>query len=147
MTAAKPLPLPDQDTAPFWEALREHRLTVQRCERCGHHQHYPRLLCTGCGSREVVPVEVAGTGTVYATTIVRRAPSPAFADDVPYVVALVQLDEGPRLLANVVGCPVDDVAIGQPVTVVYDDVTPEVTLYRFRPVDAAEPPDGEGSGR
>lgn len=133
---AKPLPPQDQDSRPFWEALKAHRLTVQHCATCGHDQLYPRLLCTGCGGRDLTLVEAAGTGTVYATTVVRRAPTLAFEADVPYCVALVELAEGPRLMANVVGCPVDDVAIGLEVSVVYDDVTPEATLYRFRPLVA-----------
>lgn len=129
----KPLPLADQDSTSFWQAMSEHRLTVQHCRDCGNHQHYPRLLCTSCASRNLELVDAAGSGTVYATTVVRRAPSPAFADDVPYVVALVELDEGPRLMANVVDCAVDDVVIGMPVTVVYEDIDSEITLYRFRP--------------
>lgn len=92
----------------WWDETRHHRLTVQRCDACGHFQHYPRPLCLGCCGPEPPLVAVAGTGVVETFTIVRRAPSPGF--DPPYAVAIIALTEGPRLLSNVT--PLSAVAIG-----------------------------------
>ncbi|GAA2591436.1 Zn-ribbon domain-containing OB-fold protein [Dactylosporangium fulvum] len=134
--AAKPLPVPDQDSAGFWSAAAEHRLVVQHCDDCDADQLFPRLICTRCHGHALRLRPAAGTGTVYSCTVVRRAPSPAFAADVPYVVALVELAEGPRLMANIVDCVPDDVHIGMTVQVRFDDVAEGVSLPRFRPVAA-----------
>lgn len=133
---AKPLPVPDQDSAGFWSAAAEHQLMVQHCDDCGADQLFPRLACARCHGRAVRLRPAAGTGTVYSCTIVRRAPSPAFAADVPYVVALVELTEGPRLMANIVGCAPEEVHIDMAVQVQFDDVAEGISLPRFRPVDA-----------
>jgi len=90
----------DPMTAPFWRAAREHRLLVQRCGGCGAHQFYPRPMCLKCNSLDVSWVEAHGTGTVYSMTTVRVPVTPEL--EPPYVVALVELDEGPRLLTNLV---------------------------------------------
>lgn len=91
----------DEVSAPWWEATRERRLTVQRCLECGHRQHYPRALCTGCGGLELEFAEVSGSGRVDSFTVVHRAPDPAM--DTPYVIARVRLAEGPILLTRLVG--------------------------------------------
>ena len=92
---------PDDVTITWWDATREGRLLVQRCETCGHHQHYPRVLCTGCGGTDLGFGEASGSGTVVSHTTVHRAPHPDL--EPPYVVAIVALDEGPRLLTHLVG--------------------------------------------
>ena len=84
---SRQLPPITSETAPWWEATREQRLLVQRCEACGHHQHYPRAICTACASTRLDFVEAIGGATVYSHTTVHRAPSPEFTP--PYVVALV----------------------------------------------------------
>ena len=91
----------DPLTVPFWEAAVRHDLIVQRCRACGHHQFYPRPFCLACESTDVPWVRAAGTGTIYSMTTVHMQIAPEF--EPPYVVAIVQLDEGPRLLTNVVG--------------------------------------------
>jgi uncharacterized OB-fold protein len=91
----------DEITEPWWRATRDRRLTVQRCMECGHRQHYPRALCTGCGGMSLEFVAVSGRGTVDSFTVVHRSPGPGF--DVPYVVARVRLAEGPLLLTHLVG--------------------------------------------
>ncbi|MGH3756802.1 Zn-ribbon domain-containing OB-fold protein [Actinophytocola sp.] len=132
----RPLPVPSDLTRPFWDALRERRLVLQHCPACGGYQHAPKLRCTTCRSTELVWREVAGTGRVHSHTTVHRPPSPAFADAVPYVVAIVELDgTGVRMLSNVVGVPPDDVYIGQKVRVVFDDVADEFTVFRFEPAE------------
>lgn len=126
----KPLPGIDNESRPYWEGAKQHKLLIQKCKDCGHHQHYPRALCTDCGSDAVELVEASGKGEIYTYTIARRT-GPAFADDVPYVPVIVQLEEGPKMISWVVTDDVDSVAIGQKVTVIFDDVTDEVTLPKF----------------
>ena len=103
----------DEVTGPWWEAIRERRLTVQRCRECGHRQHYPRALCTGCGGDDLDLVDVSGRGTVDSFTVVHRAPGLT----TPYVVARVRLAEGPVMLTNLVGADPDDWACDAPVHV------------------------------
>jgi uncharacterized OB-fold protein len=104
MRAASPRPQPvaTAETQPYWEAAREHRLVVQRCRHCGRHQFYPRGFCTACLADELEWVEVRGAGSIYTFTICRIAAHPAMT--VPYAVALIDLDEGVRMLANIVDC-------------------------------------------
>jgi uncharacterized OB-fold protein len=131
----KPLPRPTEVSAPFWQAAKEHRLIVQRCRRCGNLQHYPRPFCLRCAADDLDWQECSGRGTVYAFTIVRQAASAAFAPDVPYVHAVVALDEGPHMTTNIVGCAPETVRVGMRVTAVFEDATAEITLIKFRPTD------------
>ncbi|MSO38472.1 MAG: hypothetical protein EXQ69_09545 [Acidimicrobiia bacterium] len=110
---------------------------LQRCAQCARLRFYPRALCPYCYSHEASWQPVAGKGFVYAATVVHRPPSPAFAADVPYVVAIIELDEGPRMMSNVVGCTPESVVVGMLVEVVFDVVSPEITLPRFRPTTAS----------
>lgn len=131
---AKPLPVPDADTRPFWEAAKQHKLSIQKCGACGKHVFYPRRYCNHCNSAAPLEwVEAKGTGTVYTYTVARRPASRAFEGDVPYVVALIDLDEGARMMSGIVGCPVEQVKIGMRVRVVFDDVTPDISLPKFTP--------------
>ena len=91
----------DALSAPFWEAASAHRLVLQHCDACGAHQFYPRPFCLACESDELRWVDAAGSGTIYSMTTVRLAMLPELPP--PYVVAVVQLDEGPRLTSNIVG--------------------------------------------
>lgn len=130
----KPRPTISEDGGAYWEACRRHELQIQRCADCGGFQFPARVLCTHCGSRRVAAHRARGTGEVYAYTIVHRPPEPAFAPDVPYVVAVIQLDEGPRMMTNIVGCPVEQVHSGMNVSAVFDDVAEDLTLVKFTPV-------------
>lgn len=107
----KPLPAQEPLSREFWAAADEGRLLIQQCPACGHRQFYPRALCTACGA-DPVWLEASGRGTVHTFTVIRQQGMPAFTDDVPYVVAMIELDEGPRMMGNVTGCPVDDVTVG-----------------------------------
>jgi uncharacterized OB-fold protein len=131
--ALPPLPRPYQDTAPYWNAAREHRFVLQRCTACGEHQFYPRGVCSHCLSSDLEWNDASGRGTVYSFSINHRAPHPGFADNLPFVLAIVELEEGPRMMTNIVECDPETVTIGMPVTVVFDDVTEEITLPKFRP--------------
>ena len=130
-SAAKPLPPVTADTAPFWEACAEGRLLLQRCGDCACWQFYPRRLCAACGGRALQWREASGRGQVKSWTIIRRAVSLAFEADAPYVVALVALAEGPTLMANIVGCNPESVAIGQPVRVTFEERTKGVAVPQF----------------
>jgi uncharacterized OB-fold protein len=134
MATNKPLPAVTLETAPYWDAARRHELHIQRCAACGQHQFYPRIYCAQCFSDRVEWIKTSGRATVTTFTIVRRPVSPAFADDVPYVVALVTLAEGPTMMTNIVGCAPEKVAIGMPVEVTFEDWTEEISIPKFKPV-------------
>lgn len=141
MSFPKPLPVADPDSRPFWEGCRRRELLLQRCADCGRFRFPPSSACPGCGSRQQTWVEASGKGRVYSwVVVVRPVPREVFADDVPYVVALVELDEGVRLPTNLVGCDPDAVVGDMAVEVVFEEVTPEVTLPKFRPAH-----DGKGA--
>jgi uncharacterized OB-fold protein len=127
----KPQPVIDPGTRPFWDAAREGRLSIPRCRACGRHHFYPRELCPHCHSDDLEWVDALGTGEIYSFTIARKPAGPVFAADVPYVVALITLDEGPRMLTNIVTDDVERVRIGDRVRVHFDAVTDELTLPKF----------------
>ncbi len=131
MTYTKPLPIVDGDSAPFWAAAREGRLAIPRCEDCGRYHFYPRVLCPHCHSDRVAFHDVSGEGCIYSFTVHHRAAGPAFESDLPYVVALVDLDEGVRMLTNIVPGPIERVKIGARVRVRFDHATDEITLPKF----------------
>jgi uncharacterized OB-fold protein len=137
MTAhGKPLPRITPDNRPFWDATRRHELRLQRCTGCGRFRYPPAPVCPDCLGEGAAWERVSGRGTVTTWVVFHKLYFPAFAADLPYNVAQVELDEGPRLTANLVGVANDDIRVGLPVEVVFDDVTPEVTLPRFRPTGA-----------
>ncbi len=130
----KPLPRPTPITEPYWDALRSHRIVMPR-RADGSYFWYPRVLEPGTLVEGWTWAPVSGRATVYAFTIDRRGAAAAFAGDVPFVIAIVELEEGPRLTTNIVGCPVEAVRIGMPVEPVFEDVDETVTLLKFRPVE------------
>jgi uncharacterized OB-fold protein len=129
----KPLPEPTPTTQPFWDAAREHRLLIQRSKSTGKHVFYPRSVSPYGPDDELEWVEASGKGTVYSYTVARRPTGPQWANDGPYVIAIVKLEEGAHMTTNIVGCAPESVRIGMPVAAVFDDVTPEVTLVKFTP--------------
>lgn len=129
---AKPVPLMDGTTQEFYRRCKQHELSFQRCTRCGRWRHVPRPMCSACGSWEWEWARSSGRGKVFTWTVVRRPMHPAFADDPPYAPVVVELEEGVRMVTWIVDCPPDDIEMGMPVEVVFDDVTPEVALPKFR---------------
>ena len=111
----KPLPKPTPTSRPFWEAARRHELSLQRCAACKAYIYYPRERCPHCFSDRLAWERVSGRGKVYSYTVVRRASSRSFADK-PYVLAIVELEEGPRMTSNIVAAP-ESVKVGMPVVV------------------------------
>lgn len=137
---SSPLPTPGPtvtpETAPFWEAAAQGVLRLPRCRACAAVIWYPRPQCPRCGSSDVEWFAASGRGTVYSFTITRRAGGP-YGDAAPYVLAYVELDEGPRMMTNVVGCPPESVYVGQVVVAEFHDSGDGAALVRFRPADRA----------
>jgi len=127
-----PVPVPTPVTQPFWDATKEHRLLLQRCTN-GHVFYYARTHCPECLSNEVGWIEASGRGRLYSYTVARRPQSPEFADDVPYIIAAITLEEGPRMTSLLVEADPDNVEIDGPVEVAWDDVNDEVAMPYFRP--------------
>jgi uncharacterized OB-fold protein len=129
----KPTPRPSPETIPYWEAAKQHRFEIPRCNACGKFWFPPSQACPHCLAADFVFVPVSGRGKVFSFVTFHRVYHPAFATEVPYVVALVELEEGPRLLTNIVGVKHEDVVCEMPVKVVFDDVADGVSVPKFTP--------------
>lgn len=128
----RPLPHPTNISQHFWQGCRERKLLIQKCGACGYHTYYPAYACPTCLSSDLAWIESSGRGSVYSLTVIERGAGPAFEAESPFVVALIELDEGPVMMSNVVGSPPYEVEIGDRVTVDFRDITDEVTLPVFR---------------
>lgn len=126
-----PIPNPIPTSEPFWAGTKQHKLMLQRCPS-GHVFYYARTHCPECLSRDLEWVEASGRGTLYSFTICERAQSPDFEPDVPYVVAAIALEEGPRMTSLLVETPHDQIRCDMPVEVVWQDVSDEVSMPYFR---------------
>lgn len=135
-THALPLVAPEvsPEAEPFWEATGSGRLMLQRCPACSAPVWYPRGMCPGCGGTTLEWFEASGAGTVYSFTVVRRGATGAYRDVGPYVLAYVELAEGPRVLTNVVDCDPDTLEVGTSVRALFDPTPDGPSLVRFRPV-------------
>lgn len=129
----KPLPFVSEVNRPYWDAARRHELVLQRCQECGHYRYPPGDTCPRCLSDRLAWVKVSGRGSIYTWVVFHQVYHQAFANDAPYAVVVVQLEEGARLVTNLVDCKTEDIEIGMAVEVVFDDVTEEITLPKFRP--------------
>jgi hypothetical protein len=130
--SSKPLPRIDEENKWFWEACRRHELYVEKCRACGTVRFYPRALCPECLSTDTEYLRCSGRGRVHTFTVTHQNQAPGFREELPYVMAYVELDEGPRLLTNVVGSKPEEVQIGMPVVVEFEDVESEISLPKFR---------------
>lgn len=131
----KPIPPIDPWTEPYWTALREGNLLLQFCPSCQEHIFYPRQSCPYCLSEHLTWVKATGRGKVYAFTVVENnAPSP-FLDEMPFVIAIVILEEGVRLMTNIVDCDPATIYSEMPVTVTFEKLNDDITLPKFRPLD------------
>lgn len=131
-TYDKPLPTLDDANRPFWDATRAGRLDLQQCGDCAHIRYPISHVCPRCLSDRFAWTTLSGRGTVFSSIVFHQVYHPGFAKDVPYNVALIQLDEGPRMFSNVVGIAPSDVKVGQKVAVSFDPVTADVTIPRFK---------------
>ena len=138
----KPLPIPGgpfgatskEFTKPFWEATKRHELLMPRCKNHNGFFFYPRDLCPVCLSPDIEWAKVTGKGRVYAYTVVYQPNDPLFAEDAPYPYAVIQLDEGARMISNVIEIDPEKVEIDMRVEAVFEDITDEWTLVKFKPV-------------
>ena len=137
LDVSKPLPAVTTEAKPFWDSAAQQKLIIQRCHDCNAWVWTPRPSCNECGSEKVEWTSMSGKGEVYSFTVIRqvvgRAASKAFEPDIPYVIAWVDLAEGPRLITNIIGCPVEDVKLGMKVTVQFEKASEKVWLPKFRP--------------
>ncbi len=135
MTATQEIPLPSVDplTKPFWDGTKQHKLMMQRCSKCRRFHWLPSPSCQTCGNSELVWEQLKGMGTVNTFTIVHKVVrNTAFEKKTPYLIAVVELDEGPRIVTNIESEDLVQVRIGSRVEVTYDDLTLEVSLPKFR---------------
>ena len=136
MTAIRfDLPQPDLETQPFWDAAREGRLLIKRCNACARTHFYPRPFCPHCWSQDVEWMDASGRATLYTWSVVHRNDLPPFHERVPYVAAVVDLAEGPRMMTNVVDCEFDRLEVGMALDAVFHPTSDEVTIVQFRPAE------------
>lgn len=127
------LPTPDADTQPFWDGARAGSLMIQRCDACGRAYFYPRPFCPRCWSDEVRWERASGRATLYTYSIVHQNDLPPWPERVPYVAAVVDLEEGPRMMTNVVDCPFENVQVGMALEVVFREHAEDLAIPVFRP--------------
>ena len=130
---AKPLPNPSVESRPFWEGCKRHELLLPRCHGCASFWFPASATCPNCLSTNWDWTPSRGRGKIYSFGVYHRVYHQGFRNDVPYVLAVVQLDEGPRLVSNLVDCAPEESRCDMPVEVVFEDVTEDATLYKFRP--------------
>ena len=132
MTGARPLPELSGIAEPFWVAARDRRLVIQCCLECRAFRFPPEIACFHCGSMEYEWAPMSGRATLYTWTVAHPPLLPFFRERSPWPVAVVQLEEGPRLVTNIAGLSVDEYAIGMPLQADFEDVEGGVTLVVFR---------------
>ena len=130
------MPRVDEESRPFWEACARHELYVQKCRACGRVFYYPRGFCLHDLTADFDWLRCSGKGTVYTFTVTHQNQSTGFRENLPYVMAYVELEEGVRMLTNIVDCDPEQVRIGMPVEVTFEDLTDEVSVPLFRPAAA-----------
>jgi len=129
------LPIIDAESEPFWAGTRRRAFLFRHCHGCGRNHFYPRHACPHCWSANCEWRTASGKGRIFSYTVIHRNDSKPFHDQLPYIVALVDLDEGVRVTSNIVECTPEVVHVGMPLEVVYEEITDEVTLPQFRPLN------------
>ncbi len=127
----RPLPVPTIDTQGYWHAVNEGRLVFQRCLKCGELRFYPRAFCVSCLSDELIWELASGRGRIYTFTICHIPGNPAMAEKIPYAMAMIDLDEGVRMLAGIIESQLSHIHIGAAVEVVFERLTPDLSLPQF----------------
>jgi uncharacterized OB-fold protein len=134
-TAMQPhLPVPDAETAGFWRGTAAHKFLLRHCNNCDRAHFYPRHACPYCWSENGEWRPASGRGRIYSYTVIHYSTIAPFREMLPYIVAWIDLEENVRVTSNIVECTPDLVHVGMPVEVVYERVTDEVTLPKFRPL-------------
>ncbi len=129
----KPLPEINDENKPFWDAAKQNVLKLQKCSDCGRFRYPVARICPFCHSLNDEWTAVSGRGRVYTWAVFHQVYHSAFKNDAPYNVAVIKLDEGPQLISNVIGCDLSDIYMDMPVEVVFEKITEDVTLPKFRP--------------
>ncbi len=129
---AKPVPSPTEATRPFWSGCASGALRLKSCSRCGKFVAPTRAVCA-CGNAQLAWVDTSGRGRIFSYTVVHRAPDPAFRGEIPYVIAVVELEEGPKLMTNITGVAPAAIKVGMPVRAVFDEVAPGIGVPKFEP--------------
>ncbi len=132
----KPLPTITDENRGFWDGAKRGRICMQKCKDCGHIRYPISHVCPQCLSYNFAWTDLSGRGVVHSYIVFHQLYNPAFKDDIPYNVAMVQLEEGPRMYSNIVGVDNDAVKVGDKVVAVFDAVTPEVSIPKFKPAAA-----------
>jgi uncharacterized OB-fold protein len=133
MPGRSDLPTIEDDTRPFWDAAAEGRFLLRRCRACSAIHHYPRPFCPSCWSDDIEWVEASGGATLYTWSVVFANDLVPFKERLPYIAAVVDLLEGPRVMTNLVNCEPDDLRIGMPLVVDFRPLTDDITAPVFRP--------------
>jgi uncharacterized protein len=128
----KPLPVIEKWNAPYWQAAKRHEFVAQKCRTCGYVHLPPGPACTNCLSPDQDWIQLSGKGTIYAFGVYHQLWHPGFKEEIPYNVALIELAEGPQIISQVMDCTNQALSCGAPVEVTFEDVTPEITLPKFR---------------
>jgi uncharacterized OB-fold protein len=132
----KPLPVKQPESEHYWKQAGDEKLVIQKCSDCREAQFYPRVLCVHCGGRSLEWIESNGRATLFTFAIVHVPPVPGFTGDVPYVTAIVELEEGVKMPSQIIGIEPDpdQIRIGMSLQVVFDQVTDEIALPKFEPI-------------
>ncbi len=129
----KPIPVPSVESKPYWEGLKNNQLLMQRCDDCGKAWFPPAVYCPHCGSGASTWMPMSGRGKVYSYVVYHRVYNPAFAEDIPYTVGVIELEEGPRMISNVIGIAPAEVVCEMPVEIVFDRVSDAIVIPKFKP--------------
>ena len=132
----KPLPVPDEDSQPFFAGAREQKLMIQHCSTCGTAMWPVKTRCINCLEAELTWVQASGQGTLYSFVLMHQVYHPGFASEVPYNIAEVDLAEGLRIITNIIGCPNDQLRIGMSLEATFEALADEITLPKFKPARA-----------
>ncbi len=125
-------PEKDYDSVPYWESLKNHKAKIQRCEECGKFRFPPAPTCYYCGKASGIWENISGKGKIYSWIVINHPIDKRLSNEVPFVVALIELHEGPRVVGRLIGCNKDEIKSGLPVQVLYDDLDSELTLMNFQ---------------
>lgn len=129
----KPQPRITPHAAPYWQSCAEEKMALPYCQKCEACFYYPRLWCPQCFNQDLSWQEVSGKGKIYSFSIIYQSPLPSYQADLPYVLAIIELEEGPRMMTNVVNCDVNTVHVDMPVTVTYEQ-RGDMKIPQFQPI-------------
>ncbi len=133
MADKKPVPVPTLESQQYWDAALEGKLMIQHCQDCGSYIFYPRSVCDVCHSNNLEWKQASGKGKIYSYSVVYRPVSKAFEADVPYAVAIIELDEGVHMLSNIVEIEPEGLYIGMPVEVIFEERSESIKMPMFKP--------------